>query len=594
MNTMKRLRSLGIEEGFAKKIFREYGDDAMDLLRENPYRLVEDFFGVDFKEADKLAEKLELSPENQERTRSGILFGLAKFIENGSTYAPENLLLEQVSEFVLGLSKETLEDAISGMVLGGDIYLADIQGSRVVFKSEIYDAEAGIAAALAALSQTPAKRTSGEAAGLLAMVEKNTGIKLSENQKETIFSVLDNSVSVITGGPGTGKTTIINSIISLLLASGEKTAICAPTGRAAKRIKEATGRNATTVHRLLEAEIDENSNTVYFRRSREYPLELDAVIVDEASMMDIFLMDALLCAIRPGTRLIIVGDADQLPSVGPGDVLRDIIDSEYIHSYKLTEIFRQEKESLIVTNAHRINRGEYPEADDPEGDFVLLRKTTKNEAISTLVDLALHGFSGSVKAESGSQDIQVITMTRYGDLGTANLNKVLQEALNPAQSGKSELRDKWGRLFRTGDKVMQIRNNYQLEWKRSDDFSEGKGIFNGEIGEIISIDEDFRQATVIYDECRYAQYDFELLSELELAYAITVHKSQGSEFPVVIMPVMWTTPKLATRNLLYTAVTRGRDMVILVGSEKQLKNMVDNNVTNERNTALKELLKRCI
>ncbi len=594
MNNLKELKSLGIEEGFAKRIVREYGDTAMERIRENPYRLVEDFFGVDFKEADKLAGKLEISPENDERIRSGILFGLSKFNENGSTYAPEDQLIEQVGEFILGLPRESLEDAMINMVFDGDIHIAEIEGTRAIYKTEYYEAEAGIAAALSALSRVAPQKPVGDIRGQLLLIERDTGLRLSENQRETIDSVLRNSVSVITGGPGTGKTTIINSIISLLAASGEKTAICAPTGRAAKRIKEATGRNATTVHRLLEAEIDENSNTVFFRRCSEYPLDHDAVVVDEASMMDIFLMSALLEAVKPGTRLIIVGDADQLPSVGPGNVLRDIIESEYINAFELTEIFRQEKESLIVTNAHKINRGEYPEPDSGEGDFLLLRKATKVEAIETIKDLMLNGIPGYHSAGSEPQDIQVITMTKLGDLGTGNLNRVLQGTLNKTAPGKPEVMDKWGRIFRTGDKVMQIRNNYRLEWKRSDDFSEGKGVFNGEIGEIVSIDEDFKQITVVYDEFRYVVYEFESLSELELAYAITVHKSQGSEFPVVMMPVMWTTPKLATRNLLYTAVTRGRDMVILIGSERQLKSMVDNNPINERNTGLRSMLRNLI
>lgn len=426
---------------------------------------------------------------------------------------------------------------------------------------------------------------------LISRTENSTGIFLSENQKHAVITSLNMGVSVITGGPGTGKTTIINTMISLLEASGLKTAIAAPTGRAAKRITETSGHYASTIHRLLEYYFSESENMMRFGRTREDPLEYDAVIVDEASMIDLLLMNGLVSAIRPGTRLIIVGDADQLPSVGAGNVLRDIIDSEYIYCTKLTEIFRQAKESMIVVNAHRINNGEYPSCNDKDKDFFLLRRSSEKEMLSTIKQLCLSRLPDFYTDISATADIQILTPVRKGLLGSINLNRELQEVLNPPNPGAEE-KTFGERIFREGDKVMQIKNNYQLKWKNLEDFTEGEGIFNGDVGFIHKVDREFNEITVIYDDVKYVTYNFNQLDELELAYAVTVHKSQGSEFPIIIMPVSWFPPMLATRNLLYTAVTRGKRAVVLVGSENKLQAMVDNNRISERFSGLGFRLKR--
>ena len=372
--------------------------------------------------------------------------------------------------------------------------------------------------------------------------------------------------------------------------AGLKTAIAAPTGRAAKRITETSGYEASTIHRLLEYYYSEGEDTMRFGKTAEDPLKQDAVIIDEASMIDLMLMNGLVSAIRPGTRLILVGDADQLPSVGAGNVLRDIIDSEYVYCVKLTEIFRQARESLIVVNAHRINHGEYPDYNEKGKDFFMMREKTEKDMLRTIKDLCVRRLPSYYTQLLPVRDIQILTPVRKGLLGSMNLNKELQEALNPPREQLEE--KKFGeRIFREHDKVMQIRNNYQMKWKNQEDFTEGEGVFNGDVGFINRIDREFNEVTVVFDECKYVTYDFSQLDELELAYAITVHKSQGSEFPVVIMPMSWFPPVLATRNLLYTGVTRGKQAVVLVGSEDKLRGMIDNNRTKARYSGLKARLK---
>ncbi|MBR6799756.1 MAG: AAA family ATPase, partial [Firmicutes bacterium] len=461
----------------------------------------------------------------------------------------------------------------------------------VVFLMPFYMAEQNICRALSELNSAQLKPIAGQLDSLIARTEAATGIYLSENQKHAVTTSLNMGVSVITGGPGTGKTTIINTIINILEESGLKTAIAAPTGRAAKRITETSGHYASTIHRLLDYYYSEGEDMMRFGKTKEDPLDYDAVIVDEASMIDLLLMNGLVNAIRPGTRFIIVGDADQLPSVGAGNVLRDIIASEYIYCTRLTEIFRQAGESMIVVNAHRINKGEYPDCNAKDKDFFLLRRSTEKEMLATIKELCLIRLPEYYKELSPTSDIQILTPVRKGLLGSINLNKELQEVLNPPNKSLEE-KTFGERTFREGDKVMQIKNNYQMKWKNLEDFTEGEGVFNGDVGFIQTIDREFNEMTVVYDETKHVTYNFSQLDELELAYAVTVHKSQGSEFPVVIMPVSWFPPMLATRNLLYTGVTRGKKAVVLVGSENKLKGMVDNDRISERFSGLGVRLKR--
>ena len=589
-NIVLYLQQFGISADYAMKLYQVYGADTVKAVEENPYRLVEDVFGIGFKKADKIAEKMGVAEDDEFRIKSGVKFTLSYFAGEGNTFLPQNVLCEKTGQ-LLDLSIQLIEDELPAMAFSGDIRIENLDGRNVVFLEVYYMAEQNVCKRLAAINSAELKPISGGVDSLISRTENATGIYLSENQKHAVITSLNMGVSVITGGPGTGKTTIINTIINILEESGLKTAIAAPTGRAAKRITETSGHYASTIHRLLEYYFSESENMMRFGKTKEDPLDYDAVIVDEASMIDLMLMNGLVSAVRPGTRLIIVGDADQLPSVGAGNVLRDIINSEYIYCTKLTEIFRQAKESMIVVNAHRINRGEYPDCNAKDKDFFLLRRGSEKEMLETIKNLCLTRLPGYYKDVSPTADIQILTPVRKGILGSINLNKELQEVLNPPQPGLEE-KQLGERIFREGDKVMQIKNNYQMTWKNLEDFTEGEGVFNGDVGFIKKVDREFNEITVVYDEIRYVTYHFNQLDELELAYAITVHKSQGSEFPIVIMPVSWFPPMLATRNLLYTGVTRGKKSVVLVGSENKLNSMVDNDRISERFSGLGIRLKR--
>ncbi|NLD18940.1 MAG: ATP-dependent RecD-like DNA helicase [Clostridiales bacterium] len=584
------LQQFGISANYAMKLYQVYGGNTIAAVEENPYRLVEDVFGIGFKKADKIAEKMGISSDDSFRIKSGIKFTLSYFAGEGNTYLPRDMLCEKTGQ-LLDLPMDTIDDAVVTMAFEGDVHVESLEGQSVVFLMPYYLAEQNVCKCLSLLSEARLKPIAADADSLIKRTENDTGIYLSENQKHAVKTSLNMGVSVITGGPGTGKTTIINAIINILEYSGFKTAIAAPTGRAAKRITETSGHYASTIHRLLEYSFSGDGSFMKFGKTADSPLEYDAIVIDEASMIDLMLMNGLVSAIKSGTRLIIVGDADQLPSVGAGNVLGDIIDSEYIYSNKLTEIFRQAKESMIVVNAHRINKGEYPDCNTKDKDFFLLRRNTEKEMLETIKNLCLVRLPDYYKEISPTVDIQVLTPVRKGLLGSINLNKKLQEVLNPPDEFLAE--KAFGeRVFREGDKVMQIKNNYELVWKNREDFSEGEGVFNGDVGFIDSIDKEFNEITVIYDDVKYVKYNFAQLDELELAYAVTVHKSQGSEFPIIIMPVSWFPPMLATRNLLYTAVTRGRKAVILVGSENKLNGMVDNNVVSQRFSGLAVRLRK--
>ena len=584
------LQQFGINAEYAMKLYRVYGSGTIEAVKENPYRLVEDIFGVGFKKADKIADRMGVARDDEFRIKSGVKFTLSYFAGEGNTFLPQDMLCEKAGQ-LLDLPIELIQEQLIDMAFEGDIYIEKLDGRNAVFLAAYYLAEQNVCKCLSAINDAQLKPVAGGIDSLISRTENATGIYLSENQKHAVKTSLQMGVSIITGGPGTGKTTIINTIINILEESGLKTAIAAPTGRAAKRITETSGHYASTIHRLLEYYFSESENMMRFGKTKEDPLDYDAVIVDEASMIDLILMNGLVSAIRPGTRLVIVGDADQLPSVGAGNVLRDMISSEYIYSTKLTEIFRQAKESMIVVNAHRINHGEYPDCNAKGKDFFLLRRSAEKEMLETIKTLCLKRLPDYYSDISPTADIQVLTPVRKGLLGSINLNRELQDVLNPpcAELEEKQFGD---RIFREGDKVMQIKNNYQMTWKNLEDFTEGEGVFNGDVGVIHRVDREFNEVTVVYDEVRYVTYNFNQLDELELAYAITVHKSQGSEFPIVIMPVSWFPPVLATRNLLYTGVTRGKRAVVLVGSENKLDAMVDNDRINERFSGLGVRLSR--
>ena len=574
----------GISAAYAMKLYKVYGSDTIDAVKANPYQLVDDVFGIGFRKADAIAEKMGVPKDDPYRIESGIRYTLWHCVNEGNTYLPQKLLCERAAE-VMELSTEQVYETLVSMAFEGDVQIESLEGRPVVLLQAYYKAEQNVCKGLVALNNSPLKPLCADIDRQIAITETESGIHLSDNQKYAVKSSLVSGVSVITGGPGTGKTTIINSLMNILTHCGFNTAIAAPTGRAAKRITETSGYPAMTIHRLLEYYYSEGEDAMRFGRTSENPLDYDAIIIDEASMIDILLMNGLISAIRPGTRLIIVGDSDQLPSVGAGNVLRDILESELIYSVRLTEIFRQARESLIVVNAHKINRGEYPDCNEKDKDFFFMRKKGEREMLATIRDLCTTRLPNYYTHRDPMKDIQVLTPVRKGIIGSINLNQELQALLNPPSEEKAER--KFGeRIFRVGDKVMQIRNNYQLSWKKYEDFSEGQGVFNGEVGFITAIDREFNELTVVFDDEKYATYDFTNLDELEHAYAMTVHKSQGSEFPIVILPVSWFTPVLATRNLLYTAVTRGKEAVILVGSEQRMHDMVDNNSITQRYSGL--------
>ncbi len=589
-NVSMHFQQFGVSAEYALKLYKIYGADAVSLIEENPYRLVEEVYGIGFRKADDIAYKMGIEKDSEFRIKSGIKYGLSYFSGEGNTYMPEAELCEKVAE-LLDVSRELVHDHMVELAFEGDIMVDKIEGQTVVYLYAYYFAEQKVCRNIAALCSVPLKGLTVDIDNMICKTEADTGITLSAQQVDAVKSSLTSAVSVITGGPGTGKTTIINTIINIFEYSGFKVAIAAPTGRAAKRIQETSGHYASTIHRLLEYYYSEGEDLMRFGKTEEDPLDYDVVIVDEASMIDLLLMQGLTDALKAGTRLIMVGDYDQLPSVGAGNVLRDIIESEFVHTVMLKEIFRQAGESMIVVNAHRINKGDYPSVNAKDKDFFFMERSSEKHMLDLIVELVTKRLPAYYDDILPMRDIQVLTPVRKGTLGSIALNAELQQALNPPRDDLNE--KKFGdRVFRERDKVMQIKNNYQLGWCRQRDFSDGQGVFNGDVGFIESIDKESGTMLVIFDEDRYVTYDFSQLDELELAYAVTVHKSQGSEFPIVVMPVSWFPPVLATRNLLYTAVTRGKRVVVLVGSEARMNAMVDNNRIKMRYSGLKFRLQK--
>ncbi|MCR4805622.1 MAG: ATP-dependent RecD-like DNA helicase [Clostridia bacterium] len=588
-NTVMALSALDLTPAACMKLYRAFGSAASDIVRQNPYQLIASVPGFGFRRADKIAEKIGYDPSSPFRIKSGFKYCLEALAAEGHTYYPRAEFTERCAAF-LDVSREQVEDALVELAMEGDIFAENLAGEEIVQLWRYRRAEQKVAGRLYALCHASLSHVSGNAANLIRASELESGLKLSEQQKGAVLASLQSGVCVITGGPGTGKTTIINTILKILKAEGVPTALAAPTGRAAKRMTEATGEEARTIHRLLEYYYEEESDEMRFGKTAEDPLEVGCVIVDEMSMVDILLMEGLLSAVRDGTRLILVGDADQLPSVGAGNVLKDILESDTVHSVRLTEIFRQAAESLIVVNAHRINRGEYPSWNEKGKDFFFLERRREPDIQALIRDLVAVRLPAYYADCSPLTDIQVLTPTKKGLLGSVALNKVLQEVLNPPAPGKEE-RAFGERIYREGDKVMQNKNDYMLPWRDIRDFTTGMGVFNGDLGIVQTVDRDAGTVSVLFDGCRLATYDAANLEELEPAFAMTVHKSQGSEFPVVVMPAARFAPMLATRNLLYTAVTRARKGAVLAGMPEAVYAMVDNNDISARYSGLDERLK---
>lgn len=580
----------GISPTYSAKIYKVFGVNTIEEIRSNPYKLSDEVFGIGFKTADRIARSLGIDPLAKFRISSGIKYVLSQAAAAGHTNIPDEKLKEYTSQ-LLEIRIDDIKDVLVSLVLDKSIYMERVEENTRVYLSAYYNAELGVCKKLAELSVTNFKGSMDDFDSKILQIQKEEGIVLAEKQKKAVCEALLNGVMVITGGPGTGKTTIIKSIIKLLISEGLEVALAAPTGRAAKRMSEATGFEAKTIHRFLEIGFTGSETDLAFARNESNPVDADVVIIDEMSMVDILLMNQLLKAIEPGKRLILVGDVDQLPSVGAGNVLKDIIESDIIKTVKLTEIFRQAEESMIIVNAHRINKGEHPRLNQKDKDFYFMPRNNAEEIVKTIVSLCSKRLPDTYKYDP-LRHIQVLTPTKKGTAGVANLNIELQKVLNPSSEKKNEKPFR-SYTFREGDRVMQIKNNYNLHWIRADKPElEGQGVFNGDMGIIAEINNEEQKITVLFDDDKLVEYDFSVLDEIEPAFAITIHKSQGSEFPVVIMPLFSGPQVLMTRNLLYTAVTRARNLVVLVGMESILSEMVNNQRETLRYSGLAEKLQR--
>lgn len=576
------LQKFGLTTNQATKVYKQLGATAKQVISENPYELASLIDGFGFKMADAIAKRNGVDPRSGYRIACGILYALAQLSNKGHVYAPVPLLVKTSVE-TLAIEEDLIHKELYEMAVSGTLVLDHFDGVDVAYLPYLHYAEAKVAKYVTEkLNENPIA-ICFDVSEAITEIEELRGIQLAPMQRQAIEASVHESMAVITGGPGTGKTTIINGLIHIFEKAGLKLVLAAPTGRAAKRMTEATQREAKTIHRLLEYNYSEEESVLTFNKNEHQPLEVDVVIVDEVSMIDMVLMMHLSNGIMPKTRLILVGDADQLPSVGPGNVLRDLIQSEGPMVTRLDQIFRQNEQSAISINAHKINQGEMPSLNEKEKDFFFLQGRTHEEIVGAVRNLCLKRLPDYYGVDA-VKDIQVLSPVKNSNIGTHKLNQVLQEALNPH---RPEVKEKTfgDRMFRVGDKVMQIKNNYTAKWKTYDN-NEGEGVFNGDIGYISDLDERTRQVHVLYDDEKTVRYEYSQLDELVHAYAVTVHKSQGSEFPVIIMPVTWCAPMLMTRNILYTAITRAKRLVVLVGQEKYIKQFIDNTDGGMRYSAL--------
>ena len=579
---MEFLSQHAIPMEVAVPLRRAYGDVALEVLKNNPYILVEGEFGLEFSKADTLALELGVEGEDPMRLEAGLIFELAHNLNNGHTFLPHRKLLEATAA-LLSVELSLLEQALNGLQLRGEIVREDIAGQDAVYLPPVYEAEQAIASRIAEMSREELLPPDGLEL-LLKKIQREQGITYAPQQKKAVELAASKQVMLLTGGPGTGKTTCLRGVLALFEAMGLETALAAPTGRAAKRLGELCGTEASTIHRLLETGFDPHSGKLVFTHDSYDPLNVDAVIVDETSMVDIVLMSALLDALPGGCRLVLVGDPDQLPSVGPGNLFSDLIRSEVVPTVRLTEIFRQAAQSAIIRNAHMVNHGEVPDLRRNDNDFFFMIRRDAQSALDTVVDLCRRRLPERMGIPT--DQIQVLSPTRRRGTGTASLNQALQEALNPPLEGKGERRfGDW--IFRTGDRVMQVKNNYDILWREDGGLRSGMGVFNGDIGVIRSIDKE--EITVDFDG-RIVTYSPDMLGELEPAFAVTVHKSQGSEYRAVILAALDGAPMLMTRGVLYTAITRARDLFIVVGDDSAVVQMIHNDRQTRRYSGLKARL----
>ena len=570
----------------AVRLFRVYGDLAEDALRDDPYLLSDPYFGADFAVVDAFALELDVEADDERRVEAGILFELSYNLTNGHTFIPQNKLIPATAA-LLNLDSETIESGMERLDEQQRMVRSEVAGLTACYLPEFYEAECEVTERLVRMAdlriQPPSKLET-----MLRSIEEKRAIDYAASQMQAIRDAASCQLLLVTGGPGTGKTTVMTGILDLFDAMGLRTQLAAPTGRAAKRLSEVTGREATTIHRLLEAQFDPDSGAMAFVHDEDEPLKCDAMIIDETSMVDLQLMTSLLKALRPQCRLILVGDPDQLPSVGAGNVFSDIIRSGVAKTVCLTEIFRQARESLIVMNAHAVNHGELPVLTVKNKDFFFMKRRSGESVVQTIQELCAARLPKNMGI--ASSEIQVLSPTRRHETGTVELNKALQAVLNPPAPGKRE--KQFGDFsYREGDRVMQIRNNYDIIWKRTDGLGAGTGVFNGDIGTITKIDFAAETLTVVFDD-RETAYGFDLLRELEPAYAMTVHKSQGSEYRAVILAAWSGSQLLLTRSILYTAITRARELFIIVGNEEIIAAMTRNDRQQRRYSGLKLRLER--
>ena len=565
----------------AMPLYRRYGDRALEVVKSNPYLLVDEELGVDFAIADALAIDMGMEGEDPQRIEAGLLFELSHNLMNGHTFLPRRKLLPATGQ-LLGLESEALEDGLEALIEQGEVVQEEVAGETACYLSDLQEAEEYVAERMGEMARRELLPPDGLDA-LIDRIQAEQGIIYAPQQREAVELAAGRQVMLLTGGPGTGKTTSLRGVLALFDALGLETALAAPTGRAAKRLGDLCGVDAATIHRLLETQFDPGTGRLVFAHDESDPLRMDAVIVDETSMVDIALMRALLSALRGDCRLVLVGDPDQLPSVGPGNLFSDLIRSGSIPMVRLTEIFRQAAESAIVMNAHGVNRGELPDLRNKGGDFFFLRRKDPARAAETIVELVKERLPKNMGIPA--DQIQVLSPTRKTVAGTGALNRAIQEAVNPPDREKGERR--FGEfIFREGDRVMQVRNNYDLMWRDRDSLTSGMGVFNGDIGQITGVDNRNECITVDFDG-RIVEYSPDMLGELEPAYAITVHKSQGSEYRAVILSVCKGTPMLLTRGVLYTAITRARELLVLVGDEEAVAQMTANNRQQRRYSGLR-------
>ena len=577
-NIIIQLSPFGITPNYCLKIYKKYKSSAIEVINKNPYQLAEDIRGIGFKVADSIANKIGIDKNSKDRICQGILYTLNKSLSNGHTYLPEHVLIQD-SEKLLELNGEIIKECVMMLVYNQKIHVEKVNNENLIYLMPYYLAENGVCSQIVKLSQYEFEDLKIDIDNEINVLEEDKKIKLAEKQILAVKESVNSGVLIITGGPGTGKTTTINAIIDIFENNGKSVTLAAPTGRAAKRMSETSNKEAKTIHRLLEMGFSTDDDLTFFK-DEEDPINSDVIIVDEVSMVDIILMYNLLRAIKLGTRVILVGDSDQLPSVGAGNVLKDMINSNIINVVKLNEIFRQAQESMIIVNAHKINNGEPLYLNTKGKDFFFIRKSTNEEILNEIIGLVNERLPKFYKVDK-LKDIQVLSSMRKGELGVTNLNIELQKYLNKKEKFKVE-ESFSKRLFRVGDKVMQVKNNYTKKWETEDQKESGEGIYNGDIGYVYHIDKDKKTIYILFDQTKIVSYLYDELDEIDHSFCTTIHKSQGSEFPVVVLPIAWAPPMLLSRNLLYTAVTRAKKLVVLVGDVKYLEYMIKNNRVNRR------------